>query len=69
MAERIGGSSYLSANDHRLHFGLGEATRIESVEVRWPSGKVDRYSGLAANTGYLLREGLSEASTLRGWKR
>jgi enediyne biosynthesis protein E4 len=69
MAERIGGSSYLSANDHRLHFGLGEATRIESVEVRWPSGKVDRHSGLAADTGYLLREGWSDASTLPGWKR
>jgi hypothetical protein len=68
-AERIGGSSYLSANDHRLHFGLGEATTVESVEVRWPSGKVDRYSGLAADMGYLLREGLSEASTLPGWER
>jgi enediyne biosynthesis protein E4 len=69
MAERIGGSSYLSANDHRLHFGLGAATRVESVEVRWPSGQVDRYSGLAADTGYLLHEGLSEAATLPGWER
>jgi tetratricopeptide (TPR) repeat protein len=55
-AERIGGSSYLSANDHRLHFGLGEATRVESVEVRWPSGSVDRYGDLAADAVYLLRE-------------
>jgi hypothetical protein len=32
------GGSYLSQSDLRLHFGLGEAARIESVEVRWPSG-------------------------------
>ena len=32
------GGSYLSQNDLRIHFGLGKATKIESVEVRWPSG-------------------------------
>lgn len=32
--------SYLSVNDPRLHFGLGKASRIESLEVRWPSGTV-----------------------------
>ncbi len=68
MAERMGGSSYLSANDHRLHFGLGEATRIESIEVRWPSGRADRYTGLAGDTGYLLREGRTEASALPGYR-
>ena len=57
MAERMGGSSYLSASDHRLHFGLGDSVLIESVEVRWPSGRIDRYTGLAADRGYLLREG------------
>jgi hypothetical protein len=50
VADWMGGSSFLSAQDHRLHFGLGESTRIESVEVRWPSGQVDRYTGLAADT-------------------
>jgi hypothetical protein len=32
------GGSYISQNDLRIHFGLGKATKIESVEVRWPSG-------------------------------
>jgi hypothetical protein len=32
------GGSYLSQNDLRLHFGLGSATKMERVEVRWPSG-------------------------------
>ncbi len=69
VAERIGGSSFLSAQDHRPHFGLGEANRVDWVEVRWPSGRVDRYAGLAADTAYRLREGRAEASPLPGRRR
>lgn len=36
------GDSYLSSSDPRVHFGLGAATRIESVEIRWPSGVVQK---------------------------
>ena len=35
------GSSYLSQNDMRLHFGLGAIAAIDRLEVRWPSGRVD----------------------------
>ena len=56
-AARFGGGSYLSASDHRLHFGLGAARTVDQVEVTWPSGRRDRYQGLAADTGYRLREG------------
>ena len=66
--QRLGGGSYQSANDPRLHFGLGECSRIDSVEVRWPSGQVDRWRDLAADTGYLLREGADEASPLPGFQ-
>ena len=69
VAQRLGGGSYQSAGDPRLHFGLGGATRVEAVEVRWPSGRVDRYAGLAADTGYHLREGDPEAKPLKGWGR
>jgi tetratricopeptide (TPR) repeat protein len=58
-AQRFGGGSYQSSGDPRLHFGLGDATRVESVEVRWPSGRVDRLPGLAAGSIYHLREGES----------
>ena len=68
VAQRYGGGSYLSAGDPRLHFGLGESTRIEAIEVRWPSGAVDRYTDLAADTAYLLREGQAHAGRLRGWR-
>ncbi|PYX34215.1 MAG: RNA-binding protein [Acidobacteria bacterium] len=40
------GSSYVSQNDTRVHFGLGSATKVDSVEVRWPSGLIERYNDL-----------------------
>jgi hypothetical protein len=36
-----GGGSYLSANDLRVHFGLGSRTQIDSLQIKWPSGKVE----------------------------
>ncbi|HEY4358358.1 MAG TPA: CRTAC1 family protein [Acidobacteriaceae bacterium] len=51
------GGSYLSQNDTRVHFGLGTATKIDSVEVLWPSGKVEKLSNLAADKFYFLLEG------------
>jgi predicted Zn-dependent protease len=56
-ADRFGGGSYQSAGDPRLHFGLGNATTVEAVEVRWPSGQVDRHSRLPADREYVLLEG------------
>jgi hypothetical protein len=38
------GSSYNSSSDLRLHFGLGAATAVDSVEVRWPNGDVEKFS-------------------------
>jgi len=35
----LGGSSYSSQSDVRLHFGLGSATAVEKLEIRWPSGR------------------------------
>jgi hypothetical protein len=67
VAHRTGGGSFLAASDDRLHFGLGKAASIERVEVRWPSGHVDRYADLAADAGYLIREGQIQPSHLRGW--
>jgi tetratricopeptide (TPR) repeat protein len=69
VAERTGGGSYQSASDPRLHFGLGSAGRVEAVEVRWPSGRVDRYPDLPADAGYLLREGDAEPKPLAGFAR
>jgi thioredoxin-like negative regulator of GroEL len=69
VAQRLGGGSYQSANDPRLHFGLAASDRLESVEVRWPSGQVDRWSDLPAGTGYRLREGDRTAHLLAGFRQ
>ncbi len=67
VAWRTGGGSFQSASDPRLHFGLGPAPRVESVEVTWPSGRVDRHAGLEPGAGYLLREGQSRPEPLEGF--
>jgi tetratricopeptide (TPR) repeat protein len=69
IAQRMGGGSYQSACDGRLHFGLGAALRAESVEVRWPSGRIDRFPNLAADAAYRLREGQAKPEPLRGFER
>ena len=51
------GGSYLSQNDLRLHFGLGSATKIDSIEVRWPSGVVDKTGSLEVDRSYAILEG------------
>jgi hypothetical protein len=66
VARRVGGGSYQSASDPRLHFGLGPAERVEAIEVTWPSGRVDRHRDLPSNAGYLLREGAKVAEELPG---
>lgn len=38
----ISGASYLSNNDPRLHFGLGESTSVDLLEIHWPSGAVEK---------------------------
>jgi len=51
------GGSYLSQSDTRIHFGLGKATSIDSLEIRWPSGKVDTFKALSADKFYSVFEG------------
>ena len=52
-----GGSGYLSHNDLRLHFGIGTHKRIDSIEVRWPSGVVDIIRDVAPNQILTIIEG------------
>jgi hypothetical protein len=44
-----GGGSYISANDPRVHFGLGDATRVDRLEIRWPSGRIEARADLPAD--------------------
>jgi hypothetical protein len=55
---KTAGGSYLSSHDPREILGLGSAPKIESLEIRWPSGKVDKLTNLPINTYVRVVEGL-----------
>jgi hypothetical protein len=57
ISEVKAGSSYLSQNDLRLHFGLATEKMMQSVEVRWPNGQVETMHGVAADAIYTIYEG------------
>jgi hypothetical protein len=52
------GGSYLSQNDLRLHFGLGSADRVDTVEIRWPSGSTQTLQSLRSDRFYVVKEGI-----------
>jgi hypothetical protein len=54
---RTGGGSYLSSHDPRELLGLGSASRIDALEIRWPSGRVDRLANPPINTYIKVKEG------------
>jgi hypothetical protein len=51
------GGSYASQSDFRLHFGLGSATKVDQIEIRWPGGAVENLSNVAAGQCIRVREG------------
>jgi hypothetical protein len=51
------GGSYISGNDLRLHFGMGDRTTIDSIEIQWPNGKRERMRGVKTNQILMIREG------------
>jgi len=57
IREIAGGGSYLSQSDLRANFGLGKYTRVETVEIRWPSGLTQAFRDVAGDQFYLVEEG------------
>jgi hypothetical protein len=56
------GSSYLSASELVLTFGLGQQTKADSVEIRWPSGQVEKLSNVRAGQTVIVTEGKGQTS-------
>ena len=55
--EVMSGSSYVSQNDFRLHFGLGQAAKVHLLEIRWPLGLVETFLNLEVNQFVVIKEG------------
>ena len=55
--DALSGGSYLSSNDMRVHFGLGNSNIIDQVEIHWPSGKLDKLSLPFVDRIYTITEG------------
>lgn len=54
------GGSYYSQNDLRVHFGLGKAAKVKTIEVRWPSGAVDMLNDVAVDQVVFIKEGAGQ---------
>jgi hypothetical protein len=58
MDEVHSGGSVMSQSDLRLHFGLGQATQVDLIEVKWPTTqKTERFTNIEANQFLTIREG------------
>ena len=55
--QRKGGMSYQSAQDPRLHFGLGQYATVDAVEILWPSGSVTKLAKLKSDQIIAIKEG------------
>jgi hypothetical protein len=55
-AERVAGSGYLSQDDNRMHFGLGAATVIDKIIVKWPGGRVQTLEKLGVDQVLIIEE-------------
>ena len=70
IREVNGGNGFESQSSTRLHFGLGAATRIDDLEIRWPSGLVQKLApaAVAVNRIYRVEEGAGGVEVLVGGK-
>jgi len=64
----LASGSYISSNDKRPHFGLGDATDAGTAEIHWPSGKVETIKLPAVDRIYTITEGTGITGALCGGK-
>jgi hypothetical protein len=58
VGQAKGGTSYMSASDPRIHFGLGKRTKIDSLVITWPSGQVDKLTNVPVDKIIAVKEGV-----------
>lgn len=65
MREVNAQNTFQGQNDLRVHFGLGDATSIDSVRIQWPSDSVEHYTGLSVNAFYSVVEGAGISTSVQ----
>ena len=63
--EVMSGGSYYSQNSFTLHFGLGKADTVDQLEIRWPSGTVQKFQAVAVNQKVIVTEGSDKLERVR----
>jgi hypothetical protein len=63
LQEVRGGGSYFSQNEPRVHFGLGNATKVDRLEVRWPNGLEEEWKNIGVDRFVTLKEGSAGLSS------
>jgi len=58
VTQAMGGTSYMSASDPRIHFGLGKHSKIDSLQITWPSGQVDKLTNVPIDGVIAVKEGV-----------
>lgn len=61
---KTSGGSYLASHDPREILGIGKADKLDSLEIKWPSGKVDRFTNLPLNQYVKVIEGAGQAKAI-----
>jgi hypothetical protein len=59
------GSSYISSSDMRVHFGLGAVAKLDSLQIRWPSGLVESFDNVQVDKVNTLKEGSGKEVTAK----
>jgi hypothetical protein len=65
IEEVMSGTSYISQNDFRLHFGLGQASKVDLIAVRWPTGAEESFPNIEADQLVYIQEGRGIVKTER----
>ncbi len=65
IREIDGGNGYAGQSTKRAHFGIGKASTLDDVEIRWPSGRIEKIGPLPANTLHKIVEGRSYGVTTK----
>ncbi len=64
----VRGGSYASSSDPRIHFGLGDATRVQEVEVHWPGGALENVTLPGVDAIYTITQGKGVTAHTAGGK-